>query len=171
MFLNIETSIWHPSYDLKYNKCPAVNAWLGEFFQKVGLHLEMSILHSGLAFLNEHRIFLGGLNKPVSVETLPLYWKVLLNFNGRKTIIFILFQFVSVQCDNYYVTEFWAKTYVPSTRIRIYSKTEIFFSVCTSRPDINDVFGHKFGGFHKRSADGRFPQISINMATINRIKK
>ena len=34
-----------------------------------------------------------------------------------------------------------------STRIRIFSKTEIFFSVCTSRPHVNSIFDHKYGGF------------------------
>ena len=41
----------------------------------------------------------------------------------------------------------------PSTRIRIFSKTEIFFSVCTSRPHVNSIFDHKYGGFWKRSPD------------------
>ena len=31
---------------------------------------------------------------------------------------------------------------VPSTRIRILSKTEIFFSVCTSRPHVNCIFNY-----------------------------
>ena len=49
----------------------------------------------------------------------------------------------------------------PSTRIRIFSKTEIFFSVCPSRPHVNGVFGHKYGGFWKRSPDCRFLKTEI----------
>ena len=51
----------------------------------------------------------------------------------------------------------------PSTRIgiKLFSKTEIFFSVCPSCPHINSVFSHKYGGFWKCSLDCRFLKIFV----------
>ena len=49
----------------------------------------------------------------------------------------------------------------PCPHILIFSKKETFFSVCTSCPHVHSIFGHKYGGFWKRSQDRRFLKMEI----------
>ena len=75
---------------------------------------------------------------------------------------------------------FFLRLHLPSTRIRIFSKPEIFspltppvhtypdifenrdfFSVCSSRQHVNGVFAHKYGGFWKRYPDCKFLKTDI----------